>query len=157
MRRSEILYTSRGMIQELDGTSRNKPIFVASTKKNEWERVQQRLATVQRKTKNYKRRIYRAVKDHSNGTGRGCKTWWWRGYAQYASMLSWTKDINPLLPHLPIPGSTMLCSPALVFSALLLLCNANDKICTDKFNLDQLHDVFWLCHTWKCLARTIPG
>ena len=55
-------------------------------------------------------------------------------------------------PRTSIP-SFLIClflvapSPALVFSALLLLCNANDKICTDKFNLDQLHDVFWLCHT----------
>ena len=59
--------------QELDGASRNKPIFVAIAKKMNEKGYNGDWQQCKAKIKNLKGE-YRAVKDHNNGTGRGRKT-----------------------------------------------------------------------------------
>ena len=59
--------------QELDGASRNKPIFDEIAKKMDEKGYKRDWKQCRAKIKNLKGE-YRSVKDHNNGTGRGRKT-----------------------------------------------------------------------------------
>ena len=117
--------------QELDGASRNKPIFVAIAKKMNEKGYNRDWQQCKAKIKNLKGE-YRAVKDHNNGTGRGRKT------------CKFFSELDEILG----------CRPASVPSVLLESCstpdlqsvgdvedgdgNANGKIYTEI-----LHNLIW--------------